>query len=65
MTGPHTQLTHHYNLLQYDHEYEHELLMTNGKVKINTRKQTQNPFIYQNYSKYKIMKNLARTCPYF
>jgi len=30
MTGPHTQLTHHYILLQYDRKYEHELLMTNG-----------------------------------
>jgi len=30
MTGPHTQLTHDYILLQYDREYEHELLMTNG-----------------------------------
>jgi len=30
MTGPLTQLTHHYVLLQYDRIYEHELLMTNG-----------------------------------
>jgi len=30
MTGPHTQLTHSYSLLQYDRKYEHELLMTNG-----------------------------------
>ena len=30
MTGPLTQLTDHYILLQYDHIYEHELLMTNG-----------------------------------
>jgi len=26
MTGPHTQLTHHYILLQYDRTHEHELL---------------------------------------
>jgi len=24
MTGPHTQLTHHYIVLQYDQKYEHD-----------------------------------------
>jgi len=30
MTGPLTQLTQDYILLQYDQRHEHELLMTNG-----------------------------------
>jgi len=62
MTGPHTQLTHHYILLQYDRTHEHELLWPTVQHK-QTHK--QNPLIYQNYSKSKIMKNLARTLSLF
>jgi len=59
MTGPFAHLTHHNILLQYDHEYVWAwTLMTNGKQinKDNTPSE---------FSKYKNMKNLARTLSLF
>ena len=40
MTGPHTQLTQDYNLLQYDRKYEHELLMTNSSIRNQNKHKT-------------------------